>query len=234
MQLRNHLEHTRDCLLNLIDRPYFNAFLQSQDNFEDLHKECHFILENINRALMLDDNEISEHYEALTEFSYSAKDFFETLSENSSMFASTDICQMFTLNPPINSFKNYFKEETLKDTKEILELKAAQKSNKTIIVLDGNISENINDETLAQNILNSLTEVISLLYDILQERKQLKLSMVNDIESILMELENINIMKKNGNVSKQTKIELLTILERVGIIFLHQDVEKIILKINKN
>lgn len=229
MQIKNHLQHTKKCIVNLLSQPYILDFFASRLDRKEINDQCCLIIEDINNILFLSDDEIHSDYMKYAEFSYAAQDFFETLSEDISLFASQQICNLLTGNKNKSDKDDYFSSSNITN-----EISSIDKSPHKVIIVEGPTFEKLDDQTLANNILNSLTDITSILYEILQQHKLLELSMINEIEEILISLEHINNMKKNGELIPETiKINLLALMERVGVIFLHQDVEKILLKINK-
>lgn len=230
MQLKKHLEHTKKCIINLFTQHYFLDFLSSKIDEKEINEQCYAIIEEINTILFLNDDELYNDYSKYSEFSYYAQDFFEKVSEESSLFASQQICNIITGKQQKLYKNNYFSSSNNISQ----ESSYIDKNTPKVIIIEGSNFENPDDNILANNIINSLSDITSILYEILQQNKFLELSMINEIEEILIHLERINSMKKNDEIiSDSIKINLLALMERVGVIFLHQDVEKILLRINK-
>lgn len=230
MQLKKHLEHTKKCIINLFTQPYILEFLSSKIDEKEINEQCYFIIEEINTILFLNNDEIHNDYSKYSEFSYYAQDFFEKISEEASLFASQQICNIITGKQQDIYKNNYFSSSNNISQ----EISSIDKNTNKVIIVEGPNFENLDDNTLSNNIINSLSDITSILYEILQQHKFLELSLINEIEEILIHLEKINSMKKNGDIiSDSIKINVLALMERVGVIFLHQDVEKILLNIKK-
>lgn len=235
MQLRIHLNELHVKISELLKQPHMKAYLQTQVNQAEILQQCQEILLDIERFLAQKETYLIENYEKIVEENYSFLDFYETLLDESSKFASHQVCKMFTLAPDITVYDNYFSPPNTDPQTISYPPISPLENTKDMIVLEGNSPEYLQDDNLSENLFNSLPEIISILFELTQERKKLDFKMIEEIEYMLNILEILHHNKKTGiPITVNDKINLFLILEKVGCILLNQDVHYILMKNKKN
>lgn len=234
MQLRIHLHELHVKISELLKQPHMKAYLETKVNQAEILQQCQETILDIERFLQQTDTYLIDNYEKIVEENYSFLDFYETILDESSNFASQQVCKMFTLAPDITVYDNYFSPPDTDPQVFTYPPISPLENTKDMIVLEGNSPEYLQEDNLSDNLFDSLPEIISILFELTQERKKLDFKMIEDIEYMLDILEILNHNKKAGlPITVNDKINLFSILEKVGCILLNQDVHYILMKNKK-
>lgn len=205
-------------LIALLELRYISDFFKSKENGIAIEEYVKSSITDIY-TIVYNENLISLNYSLYVEQYYSLLNFYEELLEESSLFASNNICSMFTLTPPAIVYNNYFNDSL----DEYQEFKTE----------NFNLFSNNYKDTFSPTILEQVQEITDIFYEFVQQKKY-KGELNTNIENMLQVLEKVTKKySKNQSLSLEDSYLIFNTLEKIGEIFFNNNNDRELLQQSK-